>query len=56
MTGGKDIPYAAQRRLIKLGFLSRFLLFFTALLATSATRLQAAFRFQFWLWLTGVDA
>lgn len=29
MTGGKDIPFAAQRRLLKFGFLLRFFAFFS---------------------------
>jgi len=57
VTGGKNIPYAAQRRLLKFGFVYVFLLFFYRTPRHLCDGgLQAAFRFRFRLWLTGVDA
>jgi hypothetical protein len=57
VTGGKDIPYAAQRRLVKFGFHYFFCFSFTAPprhLCDGGYRLLSDFIFR--LWLTGVDA
>jgi hypothetical protein len=47
VAGGKDIPCAAQRRLLKFGLLYVFLLSFTAPLATSATAATGCFPILF---------